>query len=1003
MASNFQIVSLNIAPSPIIGTSVALGSLTINASSSTVSSFTFNGNLSSSTPGNTLAGNVTTLSNFSIDQLRLIGNSTSMVATVVNDINSTQTTAQRSYIAAIAEAGFTKFSRLFTYIGRSNILYGYQTNQRFITGNITMNESNINSSYTSGNIATAGDIDIIETNYSILLNGTTQHGQLSNSLYYAYNTGTVEVWIRTSGAGSSFRGIIVKQFAYSLFLIDNILGSYDWGTGATRSTGITLNDDTWHHVALSFNLGVTNGSKIYIDGVLRLTTTISLNSQSEPLVIGTSGITSGQFFSGYISNVRIWDVILTDSYIANNYNRSLSPYTANLKGYWKFNENTGTTLNNLITNLGYNFTLINSPTWSSSAPIIYTKPTNPSAGTFNTGGAIVPTSACSSGFGIYAPNRDKIYCPAYSAGSPAKMFVIDCSTNTISTVSIPGSTNPLYRGAAFAYHNNKIFAIDNPNSTGTTVNCLVYNTNDDTSVTISVNNNSNSPAGYNHCAYDPINQSVYIQPRANTQCAVINTNTNTVSYISGFPGGQSFIGCVFSPPHRKIYLVPYGRSSVGIINTANNTFTLNGISASSGYIYGSLGRNGKIYMFPATRSNILVVDPSLNTATSVSTLNVGAGTILSGAVNPFDGKMYCIPSTNGRGNIIIIDTSLNTFSRTPITTTLTGDSTVIPTTGSRAGSIYGIPLFSTTGVIFSQYNQPPVTPGTPNTLTTISNIAYSVSIEDTNNNLSIAGNMIVSGNAIVGSLISSQTISSSSTIYGTFMNPTDSSNEGTIDQVSTELTLFGNGNKVSIATNNSLVFKNDNSVQLSAYTGRHKVDPVDIHSFITNRIILKQTLSLQNASNLILITVGSGGNIRSYNLGILKKGMVIRGVFFWVNVARASGSQVGIYRQSDVTLVASSQSNLAISAGFNYIPLSAAYTIPATDVYYVSTLIGGASGVNGLSLQTHNYYNYGFTATTGKLTANNQFTTATFSSLPSTFSGVVMSTSEYNVFIGIYG
>jgi hypothetical protein len=1275
-------------PPPIIGASIALNSFIINPSSSSISNLTFNGNLSSSTPGNTLVGNVTTLNNFSITQLRLIGNSVSTIATVVSDTNSTQTTAQRSYIAAIAEDGFTKFSRLFTYIGRSNILYGYQTNQRYISGNITMDESNINSSYTSGNAASAGTVIGGETTYSILLNGTNQDGRLSNALYYAYNTGTVEAWIRipVSGAGSSYRGIITKPFAYGLFLLDNILVSYDWGaspSGEPRTTSIALNDNTWHHVALSFNSGVTNGSKIYIDGVLRLTTTITVSSQGTAMYLGNNS--APQYMNGFISNVRIWDVVLTDAYIASNYNKALPVNTPNLKGYWKINENTGTTLTNLITNHGYNFTLSNAPTWSSSAPSITSSSTF-AFGSFTTATTIMPSTTNNTAIGIFAPNRDKIYCPIYSA-TAGRIFIIDCSTNTISNVTIPG-TNPFIRHAVFAPNNNRLFFVDGTNS-----RCFVFNTNTETLVGNVAINNSGS-LGYEHGAYVSHNQCIYMVPRSNTYTAIINTNTNAISYITGFPGSNAYIGCVYSPPHRKIYCVPFGRSSVGVINTDTNTFTIDAIAAASSYHYGALGSNGKIYCFPWVQTNMLVIDPSLNTATQVSTLNIGSQVTISGAIHPFDGKLYCV-RLNGTGNLIVIDTSTNTFTLTSTNSLVTNSYTTIPTSGSRIGCIYAGP--ANPGVLFSQYTLGTETPGsssivTINTSTTISNIAYSVSIEDTTNVLSTSGNMIVSGNATIGSLTSSQTISSSSTISGTFINPTDSSNQGTIDQISTELTLFGSSNKVALATNNSLVFKNDNTQQLSAYTGRHKIDPVDIHRFVTSinsvinfttfttqstsmggnavvgfattenklrmfiavhigrlyyttssngstwtfpptltlettsrayigvgltadgsravipvqngliyfctwngsnysaltqtldntsrfyqgigmtsdgsRIIipvlggkiffanwngtnynaltqtldvtttvgagcatttngsgivyfnnsspgrmyyalwngsnysapvdsvsiagmannckfnadgtiifftlnngtnvyyatwngvvfgppvaistsfipnsgnqwpldvsrdgsilmnfnynsstsfyqtnvsyiftpsnkiLKQTLSLQHASNLILITVGSGGNILSYNLGILRKGTVIRGVFFWIDASRTSGSHFGIYRQSDVTLMASSQSNLAISVGFNYIPLSSPYTIPATDIYYVSTLIGGASGVNGLSLQQHTYYNYGFSATSSKLTANTQFTSQLYSSLPSTLSGATMNTSLYNVFIGIYG
>lgn len=213
----------------------------------------------------------------------------------------------------------------------------------------------------------------VQTNYSVLFNGTNQYGRLSDANYYNYNVGTIETWINTTNAGSSYRGIILKQFAYGLFLKDNVLIAYDWSGsgGGDRTTNVSLNTGTWRHVALTFNAGVINGSKIYIDGVLKTTFTYNINSQGTPMSIGAGTNDNTQVFNGYISNVRIWNIALDSTTIANNYKKALSPTTPNLTGYWRLNENTGSTLTNLITSNPYNFTLLNSPTWSTSAPTIY--------------------------------------------------------------------------------------------------------------------------------------------------------------------------------------------------------------------------------------------------------------------------------------------------------------------------------------------------------------------------------------------------------------------------------------------------------------------------------------------------------------------------------------------------------------------------------------------------------------------------------------------------------
>jgi len=87
------------------------------------------------------------------------------------------------------------------------------------------------------------------------------------------STGTIEAWVKTTNPGSSYRGIVTKAFAYSLYLRDNVLIAYDWANSASLSTGVSLNDGNWHHVAFTFQDGVVNGSKIYIDGIAKGTYT----------------------------------------------------------------------------------------------------------------------------------------------------------------------------------------------------------------------------------------------------------------------------------------------------------------------------------------------------------------------------------------------------------------------------------------------------------------------------------------------------------------------------------------------------------------------------------------------------------------------------------------------------------------------------------------------------------------------------------------------------------
>jgi hypothetical protein len=159
-----------------------------------------------------------------------------------------------------------------------------------------------------------------------------------------------------------------------MLLYNNILLVYNdglnSGSGGTISSGVALNDGVWHHVAFSFQNGVNNGFKLYVDGVLKTTATASFPTTAQSVAIGSGGSTPQQYFNGSIDEVRIWNIALTDAQIAAYYKVRVSPTTTGLFGNWYMDEGTGSTLNNAVSG-GPAFTLYGSPTFSSTvvAPI----------------------------------------------------------------------------------------------------------------------------------------------------------------------------------------------------------------------------------------------------------------------------------------------------------------------------------------------------------------------------------------------------------------------------------------------------------------------------------------------------------------------------------------------------------------------------------------------------------------------------------------------------------
>ena len=238
------------------------------------------------------------------------------------------------------------------------------TNGNMGLPNITVpNQSTTPTSWTR--VGTGGVADFYEGGYSLTFNGSTQSGAVSSVASYAYASGTIECRFKTSAnLPSANQTLVAKQGAYVLFVSGNALIAYVWGTGGGgTSTSFTVNDGNWHHAAFVFQSGVTNGSKLFLDGVLVNAFTCSITDQTGLFRIGA--LSYGEYFNGSLDEVRVWSTALSDATILQNYNKKIDPTTPGLTGYWPLDEGSGTTATNSVTvPISPNFSLSGSPTWT---------------------------------------------------------------------------------------------------------------------------------------------------------------------------------------------------------------------------------------------------------------------------------------------------------------------------------------------------------------------------------------------------------------------------------------------------------------------------------------------------------------------------------------------------------------------------------------------------------------------------------------------------------------
>jgi hypothetical protein len=166
----------------------------------------------------------------------------------------------------------------------------------------------------------AGGVGFNTSNYgTFTFDGSNDNINFGNSNSVKHFNGTISAWVKTSNAGGGFRGIMAKQNAWGLFYSDNVLVTYDWGAGATRSTGVNIADGNWKNVVMTFQSAVTDGTRIFINGSLSLTTTITWVNDTQNLY-GGAEVSANQYATCSGSIFSLYNRVLTAAEVLQNYN-----------------------------------------------------------------------------------------------------------------------------------------------------------------------------------------------------------------------------------------------------------------------------------------------------------------------------------------------------------------------------------------------------------------------------------------------------------------------------------------------------------------------------------------------------------------------------------------------------------------------------------------------------------------------------------------------------------
>jgi Concanavalin A-like lectin/glucanases superfamily/Secretion system C-terminal sorting domain len=128
----------------------------------------------------------------------------------------------------------------------------------------------------------------------------------------------------------------------------HIISTSGGTTGVAVGTGAT--DGNWHHVAMTWQKGVSLGFIAYLDGVRgsrRTATNVNLPTMTSGLYLGSNNGTS-EFMNGTIDEVRVWNVARTQAEIRANMCSLTLPQTG-LVMYYKFNHGVADAVNSVNT------------------------------------------------------------------------------------------------------------------------------------------------------------------------------------------------------------------------------------------------------------------------------------------------------------------------------------------------------------------------------------------------------------------------------------------------------------------------------------------------------------------------------------------------------------------------------------------------------------------------------------------------------------------------------
>ena len=182
-------------------------------------------------------------------------------------------------------------------------------------------------------------------NWSHTFDGISQFYKITNAGTHLETPQlTVEAWIKPQPISSEWKMIIgcIDYGGWAFYMQNNRLnfGRVNARDSLTQSS-INILDNIWTHVAVSYD---GTNIKFYINGILAENVPNKvwpINSNNGSYAIGQV-VNIKEFYKGSVDEIRIWNTIRDQTQIKSNLNCELIGTEAGLILYYKFNETSGT-------------------------------------------------------------------------------------------------------------------------------------------------------------------------------------------------------------------------------------------------------------------------------------------------------------------------------------------------------------------------------------------------------------------------------------------------------------------------------------------------------------------------------------------------------------------------------------------------------------------------------------------------------------------------------------